>query len=102
MSFEFPSDEYSLVTELCDEKTCNPLKVWHDLGEPSSLSPDERELLRRSAQPLVSSSRSNGTVDIELDPNAVIYVDLKPNKITSDRGYDYDRVMKVQTHKCNR
>ena len=102
MSFEFPSDEYSLVIELCDEKTCNPLKVWHDLGEPSSLSPDERELMRRSAQPLVSSSRSNGTVNIELDPNAVIYVDLKPNKITSDRGYDYDRVMKVQTHKCNR
>ncbi|MDE7298133.1 MAG: xylan 1,4-beta-xylosidase [Lachnospiraceae bacterium] len=35
------SGEYALVTKTVDEKTCNPLKLWHDLGEPSSL--DEKQ-----------------------------------------------------------
>ncbi|MBO7449984.1 MAG: xylan 1,4-beta-xylosidase [Clostridiales bacterium] len=92
MSFEFANDEYSFITETVDKDTCNPLKIWHDMGEPSSLSESQKDILRRAANPLVSSSRSDGKLSFNIKADGVIYFTLKPNKITPDRGYDFDLV----------
>lgn len=40
--------EQTLTTETVDEVTCNPLKAWHDLGEPRSLSENQLRLLRQA------------------------------------------------------
>ena len=93
MEFEFPEEEYSFVSEICDEDTCNPLKVWHDMGEPSSLNDAQKDILKRAAVPLIRTDRSNGKVSFDVKGNGVIYFSLKPNKITPDRGYDYERVI---------
>ncbi|MBQ8678955.1 MAG: hypothetical protein IJ530_04245, partial [Treponema sp.] len=84
-------DENVLLTELVDEEVCNPLKVWHDLGESASLSQDEVELLRQSAQPLVQTDRCGNKICLELKENAVCYFEIKAAKIKSDRGYSYGR-----------
>ncbi|MDE6977133.1 MAG: xylan 1,4-beta-xylosidase [Lachnospiraceae bacterium] len=91
--------EYVLVTKTVDEQTCNPLRLWHDLGEPSSLSEGQKKLLRESARPLVSSSRLKASCEklelvLEVKEFGVIYFELKPVETVSDRGYDYDRVMR--------
>ena len=98
LEFEDAEGEYAFVKEICDEDTCNPLKLWHDIGEPSSLNDDQKELLKRSSVPFISSSRvaaEGGRLDISLDvkKNGVVYFSLKSGKITPDRGYDYSRVM---------
>jgi xylan 1,4-beta-xylosidase len=87
--------EYCLVTETVDGETCNPLKLWHDFGEPASLTKRQRELLRAHAQPKIDSGRvkANGTavIELELQPNAVVYAELTPAPLTSDWGFDYNR-----------
>lgn len=88
--------EGSLTLQIVDEESCNPLKVWHDLGEPASPSKEENDLLIRAAQPLVKSKRIKDTEGdlketILVEENGVIYFEFKPGKITSDWGYSYDR-----------
>ena len=102
LNINLPADkdcapEYALVTQTVDETTCNPLKLWHDLGEPSSLSKEEKKLLQEAARPLVKSERlcvSEETVELTLEVSefGVVYFALKPSTLTSDRGFDYDRV----------
>lgn len=81
-----------LLTRLVDEETCNPLKVWHDLGEHAN--PDEAEIavLRESATPLVKTCRTSNCVKLELKENAVCYFELRTAAINSDRGYTYGRL----------
>ena len=80
-----------LLTELVDEEVCNPLKVWHDLGEHSNPDEDELELLRRSATPFVTTKRCSNTVQLALKENAVCYFEIKTAPVISDRGYTYGR-----------
>lgn len=89
---------YSLLTKTVDEETCNPLKVWHDLGEPAYLTDEQKKLLRQAAQPLVQTGRlvSEGrklSVTLSLKRNAVIYFEVNSCGNQSDRGYDYDRAV---------
>ncbi len=84
--------EYCLLAKTVDEACCNPLKLWHDMGEPSHLSKQERTLLRQAAQPMITSdSAMNGDIHIDLSPNALVYFELKKVMRQSDRGYDYRR-----------
>ncbi|MCR5541308.1 MAG: xylan 1,4-beta-xylosidase [Ruminococcus sp.] len=98
-TFTFPtSGEYTLITKTVDEDTCNPLKLWHDMGEPAYLTKAQTELLRASAKPLFGSdviSDENGKADISLTAkrNGVVYFELTPRTFTPDRGYDYDKVL---------
>lgn len=82
----------SLVTELVDEEVCNPLKVWHDLGEHANPSKEEIELLRESAKPLVKSERCKNIINLSLKENAVCYFEIKTAPINSDRGYTFGRL----------
>ncbi len=89
---------YSLLTETVDEETCNPLKVWHDLGEPANLTDGQKKLLRQAAQPFVQTYRLESAgavveVSLLLKRNAVVYFDVWKCEIQSDRGYDYERAV---------
>ena len=85
-------DSNVLITQLVDEEVCNPLKVWHDLGEHTNPSEQEVELLRQAAQPFVQTARCENKVSLELKENAVCYFEVKSAEIKSDRGYTYGRL----------
>ena len=92
------SDKYGVIYKAVDEEVCNPLKVWHDLGEPSSLSEQQLKLLKEAAAPLVTSDIievHDGSIEIriELKEFAVVYFECEPVNIRSDRGYSYERSM---------
>lgn len=98
LSMAADAGAYSLLTETVDEETCNPLKVWHDLGEPANPSGGQIKLLRQAARPFVRTCRleSSGTdveVELLLKRNAVVYFELRKCDVRSDRGYDYGRAV---------
>ncbi|SEP68311.1 xylan 1,4-beta-xylosidase [Treponema bryantii] len=92
LTLPMETKENVLITELVDEEVCNPLKVWHDMGEPANPSQDELELLRTSAQPFVKTERCKNKVSLNLKENAVCYFEIKAAPIKSDRGYTYGRL----------
>lgn len=86
--------DYTLTTETVDEEVCNPLKAWHDMGEPGSLTDTQVRFLRRAGQPLcqteqVKAEKGTGTVEIRLRENAVVRFTLTPRQEKGDHGYDY-------------
>lgn len=99
---ELPTQEEGcLLTQTVDEICCNPLKVWHDLGEPSSLTDDQLALLRMAARPRVETRRvlpGDGRVKFSLGvgEQGVVYFSWNPGKVTPDRGYSYERVMRYE------
>lgn len=96
LSLMAESGAYSLLTETVDEETCNPLKVWHDLGEVANLTEGQKKLLQQASQPLVQTCRLEcvgTTVEITLllKRNAVVYFEVEKCDLQSDRGYYYER-----------
>ena len=94
--------EYFCFEEIVNEEHGNPLKTWHEMGEPSS--PDEagKKLLRKAAEPeIVSSSKiisgKKAELSFNLSYNELRYFELKKINRSSDRGYDYEAVI---SHKC--
>ncbi|SCY42996.1 GH39 family glycosyl hydrolase [Butyrivibrio sp. INlla14] len=92
------AEEYTLVTKTVDETCCNPLKLWHDLGEPAYPTREETELIKSAAWPLVESSvvkadDSVALVKVLVRKNGVVYFTLTKRSFTPDRGYDYDKVV---------
>ena len=58
--------ECFILTKTVDEATCNPLKLWHAMGEPSSLSEEQKKLLKEAAKPFEMCIRDRpGGVPIE-------------------------------------
>ena len=99
---ETPDSEYCLLTKRVDEDTTNPLKVWHDMGEPANPSKEQTALLQAAAQPFISTKSMKANCDtmeivFSMDENAVVYFELKPVKRTPDRGYNYERVMQKKS-----
>lgn len=98
----FPVKEkknYVLVTRTVDEDTCNPLRLWHDMGEPSSLSEKQKRLLRDSARPFPASRQMEAAeekiqISLIVKEFGVVFFELQPVDRKNDRGYDYDRVMR--------
>ena len=79
-----------LITKTVDEVSCNPLKLWHDLGEKPNPSLEEIELLKDAAKPLVQTNIiDTNKISIKADKNAVIYFELKDSPLIGDNGYDY-------------
>lgn len=101
MAVSFPATggrEYVMITKTVDEETCNPLRMWHDLGEPSSLDAVQKQLILDCAKPFVSSRRLKASgeelqISFMIREYGVIYFELRPVETGSDRGYDYARVM---------
>ncbi len=101
LAFRFKEEEkgdYCLITKTVDEGCCNPLKLWHDMGEPSSLSKAQVRLLREGASPLVSSEameagKGDLSFQLSLKRHGIVYFELDKVKRISDRGYSYSRVV---------
>lgn len=92
--------DYFLLTQRVDEETCNPLKIWHDMGEPANLTKCQNELLKSAAKPLIASENLKAedekiNFSILLPENAVVYFEIQPAQIVSDRGYSYKKVMQL-------
>ena len=88
-----PDDgEYTLLTSTVDEECCNPLKIWHEMGEPASLTKEELAFLRTAAQPANASKISGAGEKAELTraPNALVWFKLRPYKPNTEYGYEYD------------
>lgn len=83
---------YTLMTSVVDEACCNPLKVWHEMGEPASLSVQELTFLRAAAQPLCTSRviAQGESAMLELGCNAVVHFTLRPYRAAQEYGYDYE------------
>ena len=100
IDIEFPANEksYSLIRQIVDEDTCNPLKLWHTMGEPASLSEEQVRLLKESDKPLTVSDIISAQEDVvhfssEVKEFGLEYFELKPCRLKSDTGYDYNRVV---------
>lgn len=103
LTFQIPfqTELCSVLTRTVDEETCNPLAVWHGMGEPSSLTEKQKKILREAARPQVMAEQKkteNGMVKVclNLKEHAVIYFETVPVRGNSDRGYDYCRVIQKQ------
>ncbi len=100
IQIEIPADakEYVCIEKIVDDETCNPLKIWHDLGEPANPKADETKLIREAAQPLVKShiianDSAKGLYETTVRRNGVIYFEINERTFTPDRGYDYEKVI---------
>ena len=96
ISLSLPADagEWVQITRLVDETVCNPLKLWHDLGEHASPSQAELALLREGSCPRVRSDTvlAQGgrlTVLVNLRENAVAYLELRSVAREESPGYEY-------------
>jgi xylan 1,4-beta-xylosidase len=90
--------EYSLVTKTVDEVCCNPLKLWHDIGEPAYPSKEETELIKSAAYPQVGScivkpESAQTPLMLNVRKNGVVYLTLTKRHGNPDRGYDYEKVL---------
>lgn len=101
-TLETEAKEYCILQKLVDEAVCNPLKLWHDMGEPANLTKEQTELLKEAARPFVTSSRrvlAQGEncmeLELTLQEHGVVYLEIIPTQLTSDRGYCYERVMQL-------
>lgn len=93
LSLDLPAAADSvLLTETVDEECCNPLKMWHEMGEPASLTGEQLRLLKAAAQPLTESKpvAAGETPALTLKENGLVHFVLTPVKKQNDFGYDYD------------
>ena len=73
-----------------DEDCCNPLRVWHEMGEPASLTDEQLAFLRAAGQPARESRQiRDGVLKVTLAPNAVVRARVLPVKQETDPGYDF-------------
>ena len=88
----FGEKRVTLLTKTVDEECCNPLKVWHDLGEPANLNEAQIELLKAAAHPAIATTLVDGkapSFTLNVKRNSVIYFEAAPAPITVDNGYNY-------------
>lgn len=90
--------KYCAVTRLVDETHGNPLKVWHDLGEPANPTRGENALLREAAHPFVATRQVEAaegrlTLPVTLEKNGILAFELRPVECNQDAGYDYEKVL---------
>ncbi|MGN1368296.1 MAG: glycosyl hydrolase [Aristaeellaceae bacterium] len=92
LALELPlTGQCVLTTETVDETTCNPLKAWHDMGEPASLTERQLRFLRQAAVPLCRTEQlEGGNFKLTLKENAVVRFSVKPVAACCDNGYEYN------------
>ncbi len=84
----------ALITKTVDEECCNPLKAWHDIGQPASPTEEQLELIKACAYPQCRTANmesKNGEISIgfSLGANALVYFELMPAPLSNDEGFDY-------------
>lgn len=92
------NQSFFFMEKRVDQEVCNPLRVWHEMGEPSSLTTDQKELLRSAASPLILTkelSIEQTSIELPVLPHGVTYVECYPIKRKSDRGFNYQKINEV-------
>ena len=96
ISFTLPetAGKWTAICRTVDEKSGNPLKIWHDMGEPCSLTADQKNLLLECARPRVESIQVDAggdglKADFALAPNAVVYLEITCPSSGFSYGYQY-------------
>lgn len=92
----FPGIEgkWGVVTRTVDMENGNPLRIWHEMGEPASLTRDQLNILLQSDIPhtdaysLISDEKGI-CVEKTLMANAVVYVEITSFKKEESLGYHY-------------
>lgn len=101
-AIQLPADckdtEFCLIRQIVDEEHGNPLKTWHELGEPANPTREEVELLREMARPELVSEQifvEDGCAKLHVcvKANGVQALELRPVKRQQDTGYDYERTV---------
>jgi xylan 1,4-beta-xylosidase len=72
IEFQLPAgaaEKYCLLTKTVDKTCCNPLKLWHDLGEPANPTKAQLDVIRDGAQPLISTERLSAEEKMNLLEN---------------------------------
>ena len=91
ITLDMPTGAYCLLTKIVDEESCNPLKVWHDMGEPQSLNKKQIDILKAVAVPQIKTqsimAKDKLDMDLDINPNGVVYFEIFESDIKSDRGY---------------
>lgn len=94
-----PEDmEYTVITRTVDEETTNPLKAWHNLGEPVNPTKEQLDIIRSCSSPKVNTERIRSVggcleFSVKHTKNEVIDVQIIPTNPVGDRGYDFSKVM---------
>ena len=80
-----------LETSTVDPETTNPLKCWHEMGEPASLTAGQLAFLRDAGRPLNRTCRvaEGQAAEIAVRRNGVVFFRLRNQPINPDYGYDY-------------
>lgn len=86
---------WALLTRTVDEEDCNPLKAWHEMGEPASLTAEQLAFLRQVGQPrcrsLAAKAEHGKTAcALSLGAHAVVHFKLAPTVMETEYGYQYD------------
>jgi xylan 1,4-beta-xylosidase len=97
LSIDLDNGEYSMVTRLVDEDTCNPLRAWINMGSPAYLKEEQKELLLECAKPLVNIDRLRVTdnvakLEIPLSSNALCSFEIQRIYPNTDRGFRPERI----------
>ena len=92
--------KYTVLSELVDEKVCNPLKIWHDLGEPRYPSDAQVEIIKKGSKPLSASSVVEAkagklTINFKLGAYGILFFTVNPLEFEGDAGYNYEKIEKV-------
>lgn len=98
------TDAYLFLTQTVDEDTCNPLKTWHDMGEPANPAKDQIDFLKQIARPQIHTERMvpvsmpelHISIELNIKENGVVYFVLEQKPLHPDRGYSYERVMQYE------
>lgn len=90
--------EYMVVEKVVDEQHANPLRTWHEMGEPANPTREQNELLREVARPdirtrNVKAENSSLSITITMQRNAVHAFTIRKIVRQQDNGYDYKRVI---------
>ncbi len=83
-----------LMQRIVDEDVCNPLKAWHEMGEPASLTREQLLVLKAGGRPVCEAGRlpaADGQVSfsLALGVNGLVQFTLNAANGESDEGYEY-------------
>lgn len=88
---------YFYLVKIVDEESCNPLKIWNDMGQPSDLSSNQEEILREAAHPKIISDKINPSNQIQftlsLNPYAIVSITLSPINNIANNTYNYEKAI---------
>ena len=93
ISLKLPeSGAKTILTRVVDEECCNPLKMWHEMGEPASLTKEQLRILREAGQPLSTSTliEEGKEIGFTMKPNAVMHFTISAYHPVKEHGYDYE------------